>query len=277
LYHQEGFVQSSASLQVPEQFSSVYELGRPTAKFPTGNASRWASAVTGVLLLGGAALTVIYGVYDVYVQTAKYGPAVFERTISAPACIAVLLFLIGAGLAISAFLNWNKAVVVYEKGLAYNDRRGLQFWRWEDVNHFFIAVTKHYYNGIPTGTTYVYTLKKADGSQIKLDNKFTKIQELGKMIQKNVFPFQYERLTQSLKNGQTVTLGAVALDKDGIAIGKKTFPWVEVEQVDIQAGFVSVKKKDGGWFSGASAPVASIPNLEAMLAVVDQVVKVKAG
>ena len=270
-------MQPTASTQIPEEFSAIYGLGTPTGVFPTGKSSRWVSAIFGVLFLGGAALAVTYGIYDSYVQTAKYGPAVFQRTITPPACIAVIMFLIGAWLAISAFVNWKKAVVLYEKGLAYNDRKGLQTWRWEDVHHFFIAITRHYYNGIPTGTTYLYTLKKSDGSQLKLDNRFAKIQDLGKLIQQNVFPLQYERLVQALKNGQTVALGSVALSKEGIAIGKKAFPWAEVEQVGIQSGFVSVKKQGGGWFSGASAPVASIPNLEAMLAVVDQVVKVKAG
>jgi hypothetical protein len=270
-------MQLTGSMQVPEQFSSVYGLGMPTGVFPAGSSSRWVSAVAGFLLLGGAALALLYGIYDSYVQTATYGPAVFQRVIIPPVCIAGILFLIGAVLAISAFVNWNKAVVVYEKGLAYHDRRGLQIWRWEEVNHFFIAITKHYYNGIPTGTSYLYTLKKADGSQLKLDNKLAKIQDLGRMIQQNIFPIQYERLLQALKNGQTVTLGTVILSEDGIDIGKKAFTWAEVEQVDIQAGFVSIKKKGGGWFSGASAPVAAIPNLEAMLAVVDQIVGVKAG
>jgi hypothetical protein len=267
----------SNSTQIPEEFSSVYGLGLPTGLFLIGSASRWVSAVFGLLLLGGAALAVVYGMYDTYVQTAKYGPAVFQRTVTPPVCIAAIMFLFGLWLALSAFVNWKKAVVLYEKGLAYNDRKGLQTWRWEEIHYFFIAITRHYYNGIPTGTTTLYTLKKPDGSQLKLDNKFSKIQVLGKFIQQNVFPLHYERLVQALKNGQSVTLGSVALSKDGITIGKKAFPWAEVEQVGIQSGFVSVKKKGGGWFSGASAPVASIPNLEAMLAVVDQVVNVKAG
>lgn len=270
-------MQPIAPTQVPEQFSSVFGLGAPTGVFKASNASRWVSAIAGVALLGGAALTVIYGIYDSYTQTEKYGSAVLGRTLTPPACIALILFLLGAGLAVSAFVNWNKAAVVYEKGLAYNDRKGLRAWRWDEINHFFMAITKHYYNGIPTGTTYVYTLRKTDGSQIKLDNKFAGIQELGKAIQQGVFPLQYERLVQALKNGQTVALGSVILSKDEIVIGKKAFPWAEVEQVGIQRGFVSVKKKGGGWFSGASASVASIPNLEALLAVVDQIVKVKAG
>jgi hypothetical protein len=40
---------------------------------------------------------------------------------------------------------------------------------------------------------------------------------------------------------------------------------------------LKVSKKDGGWFSGASAAAASIPNLRVLLAIIHQVVGVKAG
>jgi len=270
-------MQSIGSTPIPERFSSVMGLGAPTALYPAKNSARWGYAIFGLLLLAGTALTVLYGIYEVIVQTDKHGPAVFQDTITPPACIAGLMFLFGAVLAFSAIQNWNRAVVLYEKGLAYTDRKGLQAWRWEEVSLFFIAITRHYSYGIRTGTTYVYTLRKMDGSQIRLDNAFAKIQELGGVVQQKVFPAQYERLAQALKNGQTVTLGTVGLNNQGLTIGKKNFPWTDVEQVGIQRGFVSIKKKDGGWFSGATASVASVPNLEAMLAVVDQIVKVKAG
>lgn len=270
-------MQNINSTPVPEQFSGVVGLGAPGAVFPTSRNARWVRAIAGVLLLGGAALTVLYGIYNAYVQTATHGPAVFNGAITPPLVIAAIMFLVSVALLVTAFNNWNKAAVVYDKGLAYNDRKGLQTWRWEEVEYFFISITKRYTNGIYTGTSYIYTLRKGDGSQLRFGNNFAKIQDLGKAVQQKVFPFQYERLTKALQNGQRVTLGPVAIDRDGIEIGKKRFPWAEVEQVGIQRGFVSIKKKGGGWFSGATASVASIPNIEALLSAVDQIVKIKAG
>jgi hypothetical protein len=270
-------MQSTGSTPIPERFSSVFGLGAPIALYRASNGARWGRAIVGVLMVGAAGLIGLYGIYNTMVQTERHGPAVFQGTLFPPVIIALIVFALGAGLAVSAFLNWNKAVVLYDNGLAYNDRGGVQTWRWEEVSQFFIAITRHYSYGIHTGTTYLYTLRKQDGSQIRLANSFAKIQELGKAIQQKVFPFQYESLVKALKSGATVTLGPVALNRDGIEIGKKNFPWAEVEEVGIQRGFVSVKKKAGGWFSGATASVASIPNLEAMLAAVEQIVKVKAG
>ena len=270
-------MQTMGSIQVPEQFSSVVGLGVPMSIFAPGARSRWASAIFAVLLMGGSVLTVLGGLYYAYDQTEKHGPAVFQKVIGAPLILALCLFGFGIFLALTAFFNWNKAAVLYEKGLAYNDRKGVQVWRWEDVHYFFIAITKHYTNGIYTGTTYVYTLQKTDGSRLVLNNTLGKVQDLGGAIQQKVFPIQYQRMVDVVKQGQWLNLGPIMLNKDGIKMDKKVYTWAEVEQVGIQRGYVSVKKLNGGWFSGASTPVAAIPNLDPFLAIVDQIVKVKAG
>jgi hypothetical protein len=270
-------MQTSISQQLPEQFSSVMGLGVPVGIFAPSKTSRWGSAIFGMLLLGGSALTVLGGIFYAYDQADKHGSAFFQRAIGTPLIIAAIMFVIGAALAYSAFNNWNKAAVLYEKGLAYQDNKGMQMLRWEEIVYFFFSITKHYRNGVYVGTTYIYTLQKADNSRVLLNNALAKVQDLGNAIEKAVFPIQYQRIVEQLKLGQPVSLGPVLLNKDGIGIGKKSFVWPEVEQVGIQNGYINVKKKNGGWFSGASIPVSSIPNLQAMLAVVDQIVKVKPG
>jgi hypothetical protein len=263
--------------QIPEQFASVYGLGTPLGVYPTGAVNRWVSAILGVILIGAGALVALYGVYDTMMQVAKYGPVMFSKTITFPLIIAALLLLVGVLAAVTAFQNWNKAVVAYEKGLAYYDNKGLQTWGWHEVERFYIAITKHYTNGIYTSTTHLYTLQKADGSRLKLDDKLKKIEALGQLTGQKVASYQYDRLLQMLRSGQTVQLGPVALSKESISVSKKNYTWDEVEQIGIQKGYLSVKKKGGGWFSGASAPVSAIPNLDALFAVVNQVVKVKTG
>lgn len=261
--------------QVPEQFTGVYGLGTPLNVYSVGAANRWISAILGVILIGGAGLAVIYGLYDTSVQVAKYGPVMFSKTIVPPFIIAILMLFFGILVAVNAFLNWNRSVVVYEKGLAYSDNKGIQTWGWHEVEWFYVAITKRYHNGIYTGTTYLYTLQKPDGSRLKLDNKFKQVETLGRLVGQKVAPYQYDRLLQKLRSGQMVLLGPIAISKDAIAVGKKSYQWDEVEQVGIQKGYVSIKKKGGGWFSGASSPVSAIPNLDALFAVVNQIVKVK--
>jgi len=268
---------STTPAQIPEQFSNVFGLGAPLEFYRVGAANKWVSAILGFILLGGSGLVAIYGIYDTYAQVSKYGPVMLWKTIVPPLIIAGFLFLLGLLSAVNAYQNWNRAAVLYDKGLAYTDNKGLQTWNWPEVEWLYVAITKHYTNGIYTGTTYVYTLQKTDGSRLSLDNKFKKVEVLGAFINKSVTPFQYDRLVQRLRSGQTVILGPVAISKENIIMNKKTYPWSDVDSVAIRNGYVSIKKKNGEWFSGTSAPVRSIPNLDAFLSVVDQIVKIKTG
>jgi hypothetical protein len=49
-----------------------------------------------------------------------------------------------------------------------------------------------------------------------------------------------------------------------------------VKEVSIHQGILKVSRKDGGWFSGASAAASVIPNLRVLLAIIQQLVGLKA-
>ncbi len=263
--------------QAPDHFSSIYGLGPVQSVHSVSAKNRWISAIFGVVLISGAGLAAIYGFYDTFVQVAKYGPVMLGKTIITPLIIAAVMFLFGVLATLSAYQNWDKSVVVYEKGLAYNDNSGLQTWTWQEIEWLNISITKRYSNGIYTGTTYVYTLRKIDGARLVLDNKFYQIEMLGNFINKKVASLQYEKLALGLRSGQTITLGPVAINNNNITMNKKTYAWNEIETVAIRSGFMRIKKKNGEWFSGTAAQVSAIPNLDALLAVVDQIVKIKTG
>ena len=110
-----------------------------------------------------------------------------------------------------------------------------------------------------------------------LNDSLVKVEELAALIEEGTFPLLYEKAAQQYNTGQTLTFGPVVISKGGILVGKKTYPWQEVKEVSIQQGILKVSKKDGGWFSGASAMASTIPNLRVLLSIIDQVVGIKAG
>ncbi len=267
-------MQSSQPVQLPEAFSSVFGLGALVAYYPVSKWNRAGSLAAGLVFFLGGGLAGLFGLYYAYTQSQQYGPAVFMNNL--------LPFAIGAGISIllglfglwAAYDNWNRAVVLYTDGLAYHDNKGLQTWRWDEVAAFFFSITRHYTNGIYTGTTYVYTLHKTDGAKLSLDNKYGKddIPKLGSAIEQAILPIQYKRAADAYNAGQMVTFGPVAISKEGITISKKTYPWDEVAKISLENGMLSVAKKGGGWFSGASAPVSSIPNVAVLLTIIDQII-----
>ncbi len=264
------------NLNLPEAFMSTMGLGAPREYYPAKKSNRWGGLVVAILAFGGAAAAVLYGIYQAFVWQ-SYGSVMVEDQLRVPLIVAFILFLVGLLAAWTAYANWNKAVAVYERGLASRTRKGIQSLRWEDITDMYSAVTRHYTNGVYTGTTHVYTLFDRQKNKLVVNDSITRVENLAKSIEESIFPLLYAQATTQYNSGLTLTFGPVAVSKGGIQMGKKVYPWTEVKEVSIRRGILQVSKKDGGWFSGASATASSIPNLRVLLSIVDQVVGIKAG
>jgi hypothetical protein len=101
------------------------------------------------------------------------------------------------------------------------------------------------------------------------------VEDLAAGIEQAILPRLYAQVAEQYNSGQAIAFGPVVIRKSGITIGKKMYPWPEVGQVSMERGFLRVSKKDGGWFSGASAAASAIPNLRVLLNIIDQVIGVK--
>jgi len=263
---------------VPEAFSDVFSLGAPVAVYPAKKTSRWGSFLFMLIFFAGAGAALLWGAYNAYVRYLKFGPAIVIPSLTFPWILAAALFVIALVVAWNAYNNWKKTAVLYQNGLAYRDRQGLRVWRWDEFNSMTSNVTKHYTNGIYTGTTHVYKLANKNGERFSVNDTITNVEGLATDIRQNIFPLLYEEYARAYNQGQACWFGSVKLSKEmGIQVGNKEYPWDQVEQVSIQRGVLSVKKKDGGWFSGASATAGTIPNLEVMLSIIDQVVGLQSG
>ncbi len=262
-------------VQIPEAFISVTGLGARRAYYPARKWNRWGNLVVSVILVTGALLVLLFGVYDTYIAYQRHGLVMIDDKLPGPLVIAFILFAIGLLAGWGAYTNWNKGVAACERGFAYNDRKGLQVWRWEDVDSLRSAITRHYTNGIYTGTTHVYTLFNHQNQRVVLSDSLIKVEELANLIDQGTFPFLYERAADQYNSGQQIISGPVTVSKDGITIGKKTYPWPDVKEVSIQRGMLKVSRKEGGWFSGASTSASSIPNLRVLLTILHQVVGIK--
>lgn len=263
--------------QIPEAFISVIGLGAPRSYFPVKKGSRWGALIFFFLLLTGALLVFLFGIYQTYVAVQQHGPAMIDDKLPVPLGISFILIALGLLAGWSAYANWKKCVMAYDRGFAYNDRKGIQVWRWEDVVSLTSAITRHYTNGIYTGTTHVYTLYNRQNQRLVIADSIGKVEELAKIIDENIFPLLYERTADQYNAGQAIAFGPVSISKTGIAIGKKTYPWTDVKEVSIHQGILKVSRKEGGWFSGASAAAAVIPNLRVLLTIIHQVVGLKAA
>ena len=262
----------------PKAFASMGSgLGAPKGYFQVKKGNRVGSLAAFFLLLGCSVLVFLDGLSVTYQAYQKHGPAMMEDSLAAPGIIALVLFLAGLAAGWWAYANWSKGVAVYERGFAVHDRKGLHLWRWEDIVSLTAAVTRPYSSGFSTGMTHVYRLIDRQNQRLVLNDIFYNVEELAITIQDAITPILFNQAAQQYNAGQLLAFGPVTIGKDGIRIGKKTYPWVEVQQVSVQQGILKVSQKEGGWFSGARVSAAVIPNLNVLLNIIHQVVGLKIG
>jgi hypothetical protein len=266
------------TVQIPEGFTSVIGMGGVLAVYPVRKAKRWGGVIGTVVFLLSGILLFVYALVNAYNRWERFGQAVIMKSLMPPLIISIVLIIIGLLVAWNAFNNWKKTAVVYRDGLAYRDRKGVQTWRWNEIESLTSQVIKHYTSGIYTGTTRIYTLLRDDGDKLVFDDAFENVEALAGYVRENVFPLLYQVNADLYNSGQQCVFGPVKISKaSGIQIKKKSYAWNQVGEVRIQKGVLSVKKKDGKWFSGASIPASNIPNLEVLLSILNQVVGVQSG
>ena len=266
---------STHPLEIPAQFSTLMGMGTPQAVFK-GKVSLTARLIFAVFFALGGGAALLYALYIFCQRWGRYyPPVIFE---------AALPYLIGAVVAfgIVIVLLWGvyslrkKAVVVYDNGFAYSDRKSVKTWQWEQVDLVYMNVVRHYTNRIYTGTSHTYTLHSMNGDKVVFNDSLQDVESLYNFVQNYSFQLRYGRYADAYNAGNVVHFGQVSISKTGgIQIGKKAYPWDDIQQVGINKGVLSVKKKDGGWFSGASATAGSIPNLYVLLSIIDQLVGLK--
>jgi hypothetical protein len=263
--------------QIPAQFSSLGNMGNVVSVHPAKVSVTANTFVSGVFILSsGIALLIALAIgWD------RWGRAPFPEILSA---ILPWIIVSAVSFGISALLVWRMmshrkiAAVIFTNGFAYSDRKGVQVWRWEQVEEITANVVRHYALGLLTGTSQTYTLRKSNGERLVLSESLQDIESLYHHLENSTLKRRYQHLAESYNHGNTVTFGPVHIGKQiGIQIGTKSYPWEEIGEVVIDKGVLSIKKKDGGWHNKANTSAGEIPNLHILLSIINQIVGLKAG
>ncbi len=256
-------------------FQSVIGLGPLKAEYANRGRGRWVTLAFGLLCVLAAPVLVLLAAYLGYNAYNNFGVRRVDNAIIPPLCFAAGALALGVLILFSAWRNWSTAAALFENGLAYNNRQGVRQMRWDEVDAVWQNVTRHYTNGVYTGTTHVYTVKSADGQKIILNDSLGKnVETLGKEIQRNAANALFPRYWQSLQNGQRLQFGPLGLDREKLYAGTKEVRWDEIQAVKIDKGRISVKK-DKGWFNWATATVPQIPNFYIFYELVGRFSKVE--
>lgn len=241
--------------------SDTFSLGTQMAEYKPKRGRGIIGATIGFLMAVASVFGVVYAFRSATVHSD-------DRV--AIIVLAVFGFLLG-WVFIESWIGKRKhSVLVYTDGLVRTQYGKTVTVRWDDVASVSQAITKHYRNGIYTGTTHVYTVQKSDGTKTVYNDALKNVEQLGSTIQDQVTTRRLPEAIALYNSGGTVQLGKLAISPTGLAWGDKSLSWSEIEDVQIQSGYISVKKQ-GKWLRWANIPVSAIPNLLIALTLIDRI------
>lgn len=158
---------------------------------------------------------------------------------------------------------------LFEHGLAEVGKSGeVSVFRWDTMT-VLQEITERYANGIYVGTTYVYTLYRADGTTLKVTGFYDQPERWGPALQQEITRAQLPGLLAGLEQGGTLTYGELSVNLGGVATSKDSLTWPQIEKAELSQG-VLVLRKAGKKLPWARMPVKKIPNLFLFLALVEQ-------
>jgi hypothetical protein len=249
-------------------FVSVFELGPQQSEHPVKTVHKLGTGILGALFAGGGIAAIAFGALGA-VQTAPQGMGPTLEAACLPGLIGLVCLGIGGWSLVNAWKNWGSRAAVFDRGLAVARWEDVRQIPWEEITEVWQDITKHYTNGIYTGTTHKYSIRLADDSKYSWDDKYKDIETLGRVIQSKVTNMLYPKYAAALKAGSRLEFGPLALDYNKLYSGKRELNWDDVKSVKIQGGYLSVKKEKG-WFRWVGASVPQIPNFFILYALLKE-------
>ena len=153
-------------------YMAVSSLGRPLQNFHLRHAwlVRWGNFILGTCSLAGAAVVLVFGVYQAYLYYYQFGPAIVWKTVELPILFEIVLLVVGVTATRAAYKNWKRETILYENGFTYQDWKGIQVWHWDEVQNYRTLLYRHYAALLYTGDTHQCLLEKSTGPALELND-----------------------------------------------------------------------------------------------------------
>jgi hypothetical protein len=248
-------------------------LGNPGVSYPA-QTPKMPLIGLGVLLLLWVALSVIM------VLAANGSPTLYEDGPLAMAMPFIVLAVVNAlgflVVLLRSPLVSAKArrlqVHVFDQGWVRVRRKGIEVYRWDEVQALYASVAENTSGGIRQ-TAYHYRITFHDGRQVSMRNFATDMARFGPLLQQAVAQTQLPRAMAYFDQGNPVGFGDFTVTDDGVATRKgKLVPWSQLGGVKVEFGLVGLVDEQGKRVSPQTA-IGQIPNAMTFLLMVQTIFK----
>jgi hypothetical protein len=237
--------------------TEAYQLGTPTAEYRPKPIRQVSSFV-------GGAIMMIVGIGIVFFDMMQRHPSGFY-------ILGGILLAIGMWALWTGVRERGLQVLVFPDGLTYTIRGTTEVVRWEDITEVLQQITKHYTNGVYTGTTHIYTVRRAGRPELKFNDALKNVEQLGNTIQQETYKLLLPRAIATYNAGGILHFGKLNVSRQGLSNGKETLAWSDIKGVKLEKGVIAVSKQ-GKWLNWTTATVAQTPNIFVFTALADSII-----
>ena len=175
----------------------------------------------------------------------------------------IIPMLIFFGITIFTFLTWWRArhhqVAVYPHGLQIRTHTGEQFVAVEQIVQIWAERKMRLENFILSVKVRRLKLVLQDGQEVIITTWVDHLEQLEQWIQQQVVNRYTPQLLAALQAGQSIQLGPVQLDQQGVSVYGQQLGWHSIDHASLQPRhvFIVARGNAGAW---AKPAIGEIPN-----------------
>lgn len=234
--------------------------------------------VYSILLPGLLGVLAPYG-YAVwlYAQTMRqHGPAAAEQWSQAWFWLAWGALVVFIFLLILRLVDLRRFASVHARGIRM--RPGIlrtHNYRWEQISGIALAMTQDVFLRSRGHTRLQAVLYPNLGRPIRLDDRLQNLAELVSRIKASLYPRMLPDMKANFQAGKWLYFGPLAVQANAIRMHQSKITWEQIEDLQVKDGYLAVSwKEQQEPFRDERIPIAEIPNLELLLQIIREGVKV---
>lgn len=235
------------------RLAKQHDLGAPNADYKVvlnkTNRTYLIMGIIGTILLGAAS-----GIF--FAPTENYDVNVGLLFIGfALLCLAMAIRYATYPL---RYKTWH--IYTCDHGFLFSKDGKAEAFRWEQIESLWERVTLYKSYGMNAGMTHKYTVRRIDGTEVILDDKFGNVDKLGDTINEEIIKVKLPQAIAAFAKAEVLNFGPISISPQGISKGTDLLPWDQVKSISIVRGYFIVDryKKMLSW---ANIEAYKIPNV----------------
>ena len=212
--------------------------------------------------LSTAILSAAIGIYRWYFAYRHFGPAAVARWSGPAVGLSLGATLVGLlGLACLLHLRGSYARV-YSGGILIGRRGKVEKIPWDQISAISMASIRYGLPWFAWGISSKVTFHLKPDGERSLSQSLSNLDQLAITAKKYVYPGLLEQYRNSLQQGDAVQFGSIEITRRELVLGKRHYPWSEINKVSLERGFLSIQIRSSRLKRGKRLSTQRIPNID---------------